>query len=143
MDKNKLFEILGLSADKENLSKNENKNENEIPTEYNIGFIRIKMFTKMIEGISEFKKNIKRKNGFESTYSYDELANSVIFNRSISFIETISAQDLQFIPELDYNNAQKFKKALQVTIKYYEQLEEYELCAFLFSLEKALTELKN
>lgn len=139
MDKNKLFDILGLSIDKKDISQK----QKEIDSEYDIRFIRIKMFTKLIESVSEFKKNIKRKEGFEDSYSYNKLADSVIFSRSISFIETISAQDIQFISELDNSNIQKFKKALQVTIKYYEQLEEYELCAFLFNLEKALTDLKK
>lgn len=131
INKNKLFDLIGLSNVKEPESDSQE-------SEYNIDFLKIKMFTKLVENRKEFKKNIN-KNNLEIT---DELINDIIFNRAFDYLESVHIDKLNDIAELDDLDKKRFIKTIQQSIKYFEQLEKYEKCATLFKVEKEISSVK-
>lgn len=132
INKNKLFDLFGLSTDQESLLEK---------TEYNIDFLKIKMFIKLVEGSDTFKSSMKKINQ-DISDRYDGLSDNLIFIRALFYVETIDVDNLQSIPELTELLKRQFIKSLQKSIKYFEGAEQYEVCAFLFNIEKTLKDLK-
>lgn len=133
MNKRKLFDLVGLSIDSEPISQSQEP-------EYNIDFLKIKMFTKLIESRKEFKKNINKTNNLEVS---EDLINNIIFNRALFYIETLEVAKLNNIEELNLEHKKRFIQTLQQSIKYFEQLEQYENCAFLFNIEKEISSIRK
>ena len=134
IERNKLFDLLGISSSEEDVF--------DINSEYNVDFLKIKMFIKLIEGADEFKKNIKKLNDTGSL-SMDDLSDNLIFAKSFFYVEGIDVDNLSRIPELDNLVKVKFIKSLQKSIKHFEKSEQYEVCAVLFNIEKTLKDLKQ
>ena len=132
--KDKLFGLLGPSPDEED-------NSFDLNSEYNIDFLKIKMFVKLVEGADEFKKNLNKLNDLNS--SMDSLSDNLIFTKSLFYIEEINVDNLHQIPELNDLMILKFTKALQKSIQYFEENEQYEVCVVLFNIEKTLRDIKK
>ena len=133
MNKRKLFDLVGLSIDPEPISQPQE-------SEYNIDFIKIKMFTKLIENRKEFKRNLNKTNNLDIS---EDLINEIIFNKALSYIENIELDKLNYIEELKLEHKKRFISTLQQSIKYFEQLEQYENCAFLFNIEKEISSIRK
>lgn len=133
MNKRKLFDLVGLSIDPEPISQPQEP-------EYNIDFIKIKMFTKLIESRKEFKKNINKNQNLEVS---EDLIDNIIFNRALFYIETLEVDKLNKIEELKSEYKKRFVQTIQQSIKHFEQLEQYENCAFLFNIEKEISSIRK
>jgi len=131
MNKRKLFDLVGLSPNPEPVSQE---------AEYNIDFVKIKMFTKLIESRKEFKRNLNKTNNLEVS---EDLINNIIFNRALFYIETLEIDKLNNIEELKSEHKKRFISTIQQSIKYFEQLEQYENCAFLFKIEKMISSIRK
>ena len=132
ISKDKLFDLIGISSNENNSSE----------VEYNIDFLKSKMFTKLIEG-SDYLKDTLKKSLVKSNSRTDDLAECLVFNRAVEYIETININELQNSPEFTRLFRDQFIKSLQKAIKYFEVDEKYEICAFLFNIEKTLKNIKN
>jgi len=99
------------------------------------------MFVKLVEGADEFKKNLNKLNDLNS--SMDSLSDNLIFTKSLFYIEEINVDNLHQIPELNDLMILKFTKALQKSIQYFEENEQYEVCVVLFNIEKTLRDIKK
>ena len=131
IEKNKLFELI-------NPSHSEN---DSTEVKYNIDYLKVKMFTKLIEESDYLKDSLKRvlvENNDESDY----LAEYLIFNRAVEYIETINIDNLIKFPEFIDGFIVPFIKSLHKAINYFEGNEQYEICAFLFNIEKILKTIK-
>lgn len=133
INKNKLFDLLGVSFNQEDLSESLTEN-------YNMDFLKIKMYIKLIESIKEFKSSINKMNGSDD--KFDELAENLIFNKALFYIETVNADNIVNINDLTSLFIKRFTRSLQISIKYFEKKEQYEICAFLFNIEKTLKDIK-
>jgi len=131
MNKRKLFDLVGLSPNPEPVSQE---------AEYNIDFVKIKMFTKLIESRKEFKRNLNKTNNLEVS---EDLINNIIFNRALFYIETLEVDKLNNIEDLKSEHKKRFISTIQQSIKYFEQLEQYENCAFLFKIEKMISSTRK
>ena len=129
INKNKLFSLIGVGE----LSDINNSSE----IEYNLDFLKTKMFIKLIEE-SDYLKDSMKKAIKQNDNRTDELAEYLVFNRAVEYIESINIDELQDLPEFTELIKQQFIKSLQKTIKYFEINEKYEICAFLFNIEKSL-----
>ena len=129
INKNKLFSLIGVGE----LSDINNSSE----IEYNLDFLKTKMFIKLIEE-SDYLKDSMKKAIKQNDNRTDELAEYLVFNRAVEYIESININELQDLPEFTELIKIQFVKSLQKTIKYFEINEKYEICAFLFNIEKSL-----
>ena len=98
------------------------------------------MFTKLIESRKEFKRNLNKTNNLEVS---EDLINNIIFNRALFYIETLEIDKLNNIEELKSEHKKRFISTIQQSIKYFEQLEQYENCAFLFKIEKMISSIRK
>ncbi len=130
INKQKIFDLLDLSFNRQT------KSLPEAP-QYNIDFLKIKMFVKLIEGKAEFGNKISKSIGYENK----ELCDNMIFSRAFYYIETLKTENIILIAELNnIKNRKEFIYTLDQAIKYFEKYEEYEKCAFLFRILTVLKE---
>lgn len=127
INKNKLFGLIDISSDESNSSE----------VEYNINFLKVKMFIKLIEESDYLKDSLKKVINKDNNRT-DKLTEYLVFNRAVEYIECINIDDLQNSPEFTEVIKYQFIESLQKTIKYFEIDEKYETCAFLFNIEKFL-----
>ena len=132
INKDKLFGLIGVSSDEANSSE----------VEYNIDFLKVKMFIKLIEE-SDYLKDSLKKTINKDNNRIDELAECLVFNRAVEYIEYINVDELRKSSQFTEIIKYQFIKSLQKAIKYFKIDEKYEICAFLFNIEKSLTNIKD
>ena len=128
MNKNKLFKLLDETSSEKN---------SIISSEFNMDLIKVKMFIKLI-GESDYLKDSMKKMINNDSNRIDKLAEELVFNRAVEYIEIIDIDSLLNSPEFTEGISSQFIKYLQKSIKYFEIEEKYEICAFLFNIEKLL-----
>ena len=71
----------------------------------------------------------------------DELKEAVrnqVYIKAFDYISQVSLQDSEVFINLKQQDIQSFKKTLNMGIKYFENIEEYEKCSFLKKFKEQL-----
>jgi len=98
------------------------------------------MFIKIINNKDYFRKNIKRalvegkegnSNGFEDF---------LVYNRAWYWIKGFDLSNPEVVKVYNYGEA---LLALDLSIKYFEEIEDYEKCSYLFSFKSLLKMLDS
>lgn len=131
MDKEKLFKLF---------DENEQLNDEDILSRNDI--LNIGMFIKIINNHKIFHKKLETffKNEVDE---YDvtlteKVSKSTVYQRSWHYISNINLNNIiynKILINFDYTS---FYNALTLAIKFFEEIEEYEKCSFLFKIQKAL-----
>lgn len=115
---------------------------NAVNTFMKTPYAKIGMFTKLIINHFIFHKKLKKffeKEG--STYDIDktkEASEFTIYNRAWYYIKQIDTGSYSHKLAIEDFEPISFNKALQSSIKYFEDKEQYERCAHLLKISKML-----
>jgi len=141
IDANRLFGLFddGRTSEELNVGNKEFSREiKESPT------WKINMFKKIISNHLGFQQKIslffKKKNKKWDNKDTKEHTNFVIYNRAWHYIKDVDLNDRYYIIELLDHNPYDLSYYLQLTLKYFENREEYQRCAHLFKIIKFLEE---
>ncbi len=138
MDINKIFGAFDSSS---NSGGFDNKsfnyyNPRNLPTlDENHPRYFIKMFYKLIDNhLTYSKKLINFFGSTDSSISTQEIefaSELMLYTKAYNLAKKIDIEDEYHQKILREENSKKLNKAYQMSIKFYEQREEYEKCAFL------------
>ena len=130
-----IFALFGFSDD-EDLDK---KTKKDLDDFKQTPHFRVGMFTKMILNGVNFKKQVV---GFFSKADKDldldgisEAGDFMMYNRAWFWISECSTRKKDWKEALIHNSTPEMVFCLKSTIKYFEEIEEYEKCAFLKKIQ--------
>lgn len=141
MNKDKIFELFeGENEIKEMSSLNM---EELMKTPY----AKIGMFVKLITNHFVFHQKLKKFFEKEGT-QFDiektkEASEFTVYNRAWSYVKQINLEDKYHIKAIQEFEPITFNKALQNSIWYFEDREEYEKCAHLFKIKKIVNTFED
>lgn len=96
---------------------------------------KIGMFRKII--INHFMYKNRIINMFKdvkpslNTYELEEAGDMITYDRGWDFIKQCDLKDEKWKKCLEVNNTEEFKTSLDLSINHYQDMEEYEKCAYL------------
>jgi len=131
-----IFALFGFSEENEEdkITRKKIEDFKETP------FFKIGMFTKMILNGTNFKKQIV---GFFSKSDKDldvlgigEAGDFMMFNRAWYWISECNTKRKDWKEALQNSANSDFLVCLKLSIKYFENIEEFEKCAFLIKIQK-------
>lgn len=141
IDKNKLFSLFGSSDDdfdnKKSIKDLEKIMEEELESPIN----KLGMFVKLIINHLVFHQKLKKFLDKESSGAIDlettkEAASFAVFNRAWYYIKDLDLKNKKHCKAvMDYKSG-PLKQTLEEAISYFEEVEEYEKCAFLHTIHK-------
>ncbi|MDA7616906.1 hypothetical protein N8579_00855 [bacterium] len=140
IDKNKLFDLFDDSLQQETITSRKSLDDF-----IKSPFAKIGMFTKLILNHFVFHEKLKKfLNKEQPSYNSEstrEAADFTIFNRSWHYIKDIDIEDPDSIEAILNFNPKIFNKALQSSIMYFENCEQYERCAHLVNIQQIVKRL--
>ena len=98
------------------------------------------MFTKIINNKEYFRKNIRKVLKEEGNENINEFEDFLVYNRAWYWIKDFDLNNPGIEGIYDYDGA---LLALDSSIKYFEGLEDYEKCSYLFSFRGFLKMLDS
>lgn len=110
-------------------------------------YLKIGMFTKLI--INHFTFHKKLKDFFDkegAKYNADEVREAseiVVYNRAWAYIRKVDVTKESHIKAIKQFEPITFNKALQNSIWFFEDREEYEKCAHLFKIQEVVKTFQN
>ena len=130
-----IFALFGFSDD-DDLDK---KTKKDLDDFKQTPHFRVGMFTKMILNGISFKKQVV---GFFSKADkdldlagVDEAGDFMMYNRAWFWISECNTRKKDWKEALIRNSTPEMVFCLKSTIKYFEEIEEYEKCAFLKKIQ--------
>lgn len=99
---------------------------------------KLGMFTKIINNKEYFRKNLRgilEKDGSENIKEFEDF---LVYNRAWYWIKDFDDDGFEIIVVHNYD---EILLALDSSIKYFEGVEDYEKCSYLFSFKKVLKKL--
>jgi hypothetical protein len=140
IDKNNLFNLFPQPEDRGRVEMNDDEIEIEVmsSTHFKVG-----KFKKLIENHQLFFERFKRgmKEADAQNYDHKETkrqAAFIVFNRAWHYIKDFDLDNKEDVLDLTLFNPYDLAYTLQLAIKFHENIEEYEKCAHLFSIQKFL-----
>jgi len=107
-------------------------------------YFKVGMFCKMIKNGSNFTKQLL--NFFKTSddpidmSGVDEIGNVMMYNRALSWIQDCELEKDEWKLAFHDHKEKGILECIIKSIKYYEQLEEYETCAFLKKIQNCIEE---
>ena len=142
IDKNKLFSLFS-SSDDDNFEGKENIKDLEkiMEAELELPINKLGMFVKLIINHLVFHQKLKKFLDKESSGAIDlettkEAASFAVFNRAWYYIKGIDLKDKKHCQAVIGYKSGPLKQTLGEAISYFEEIEEYEKCAFLHTIHK-------
>jgi|TARA_R100000081_G_C4761835_1_gene140325 hypothetical protein len=137
IDKDKIF---NLFVDGKEIK--DQKTKDEIKQFMNGPFAKIGMFVKLIQNHQIFHQKLEKFLKKEQpNYNVDmtkEASEFTVYNRAWSYINKISLDNHDDVNAIINFNPQVFFDALNNSINYFEQQEEYEKCAHLHNIQEVV-----
>ena len=99
---------------------------------------KLGMFTKIINNKEYFRKNLRgilEKDGSENIKEFEDF---LVYNRAWYWVKDFDVNGFEIIVVHNYDET---LLALDSSIKYFEKVEDYEKCSYLFSFKNFLKEL--
>ena len=130
-----IFALFGFS-DEDDLDKKTKKQLEEFKT---TPYFKVGMFTKIILNSLNFKKQVvgffsKADKDLDLT-GIDEAGDFMMYNRAWFWISECKLRRKDWKEALVANSTPEMVFCLKSTIKYFEEIEEYEKCAFLKKIQ--------
>ena len=139
MDIDNVFGLFGFGKD-----KNENKKlESNLEEFKNTPQFKVGMFYKMVWNGNNFRDQIFSFFGNSNlekdfTLGLDEASDYMMYTRAYYWIQECNLQDKEWEEALIYYHDKELINCLKLSIKYYEEIEEFEKCAFLKKIQNFL-----
>tara|TARA_X000001316_G_C920235_1_gene34397 strand:- start:831 stop:1250 length:420 start_codon:yes stop_codon:yes gene_type:complete len=133
INKDKIFELFDDQVNKKEVAI---AIKNQLEGVYG----KIGMFTKLILNHMVFhqklEKFLKKENPSYNVGITKEASSYHVFNRAWQYIKHVDIDNEKHLSSILNFSKAPFKKALDLSLEYFEGVEEYEKCAFLFKLSK-------
>lgn len=113
--------------------------------DYKNQLLKIQIFIKLISNRKQLAKSLSMLGDsmLHTNLSETDFADTWMFNRAFSYIENFDIEVLDILFG-NYNVDWKlFLKCIFLSLKYFEQNEQYENCVILFNIEKRIRELQE
>ena len=140
INKDKIF---GLFVEGKEIT--DEKTKSEIKEFMNGPFAKIGMFVKLIQNHHIFhqklEKFLKKEQPNYNVESTKEASEFTVYNRAWSYIKNISLEDHDDVNAIINFDNKVFYKALDGTVTFFEQYEEYEKCAHLHKIKEVVKEI--
>jgi hypothetical protein len=142
-----IFALFGFSENNEE----DKRIKKELEAFKETPHFKIGMFIKMISQGTIFKKQVLKffssaKPDIE-TLGIDEAGDFMMYNRAWYWISECSTRKKEWKLALKNNASEDFINCLEIILRYFEKMEEYEKCAFLKKIQdfvrKSLLEKEN
>lgn len=132
--------IFGLFGFDKNHGKKENKTIDELNSFKDSPQFKVGMFKKMIWNGRSFKDQIfnflKKSDEFiELESDVGEAGDYMMYTRSYFWIQECNLDDEEWTDALDHYIDDEFITCIKLCIKYFEEIEEFEKCAFLKKIQ--------
>ena len=110
----------------------------ELNNKMNSDEFNIKMFITMINNKSNIK-SLFEKTYKQNNYNYDlnSIIDKWVYTRSLKYLHNINFTS-ETLSREDKIGREKMKQCLQESIEYFQKLEMYENCSFLFNIKKII-----
>lgn len=142
-----IFALFGFSENNEE----DKRIKKELEAFKETPHFKIGMFIKMISQGTIFKKQVLKffssaKPDIE-TLGIDEAGDFMMYNRAWYWISECNTRKKEWKLALKNNASEDFINCLEIILRYFEKMEEYEKCAFLKKIQdfvrKSLLEKEN
>jgi hypothetical protein len=136
IDPNKIF---GLFGGKEELNSKEPINQaNPLAIDFNDPFVKLKMFKKLIMNYTFYNKSLiemfKKSDPKLDIKELERAGEAMLYERAYGYVSDFKLRDKKVKEVLALNVDEELETAFKLSIKYFEEIEEYEKCAFLKKL---------
>lgn len=133
IDPNKIF---GLFGGKEELNSKEPVNQaNPLVIDFNDPFIKLKMFKKLIMNYTFYNKSLiemfKKADPKLDIKELERAGEAMLYERAYSYIEDLNLKSRKVKKIITSSVDEELEVAFKLSLKYFEEIEEYEKCAFL------------
>jgi hypothetical protein len=133
IDPNKIF---GLFGGKEELNSKEPINQaNPLAIDFNDPFVKLKMFKKLIMNYTFYNKSLiemfKKADPKLDIKELERAGEAMLYERAYSYIEDLNLKNRKVKKIITSNVDEELEVAFKLSLKYFEEIEEYEKCAFL------------
>lgn len=130
-----IFALFGFSENNEE----DKRIKKELEAFKETPHFKIGMFIKMISQGTTFKKQVLKffssaKPDIE-TLGIDEAGDFMMYNRAWYWISECSTRKKEWKLALKNNASEDFINCLEIILRYFEKMEEYEKCAFLKKIQ--------
>jgi len=142
-----IFSLFGFSDSNEE----DKKIKKELEAFKETPHFKIGMFIKMISQGLTFKKQVL--NFFSTSKSdigmkdIDEAGDFMMYNRAWYWISECSTRKKEWKLALQNNSSDEFIRCLEIVLRYFERMEDFEKCAFLKKIQdfvkKSLLDKEN
>lgn len=139
MDFNRIFDLFGSGYDDPSLNTQKEIEELRKLEEFKeTPAFKLGMFKKIIFNHLSYKDRII--NLFRhikpelNIFELEQAGENITFERGWDFISQCNLKKEEWQQSLELYNTKDFKKALNLTKGFYQELEEYEKCAYLKSI---------
>ena len=140
MDKDKIFQLFV-----DNKEIDDDKTKSEIRDFMNGPFAKIGMFVKLIQNHQVFhiklEKFLKKEQPNYNVESTKEASEFTVYNRAWGYIKDIDISDEEDLNAIVNFESKVLLKVLSGSISFFETYEEYEKCAHLYKIQKAIKEI--
>jgi hypothetical protein len=142
-----IFALFGFNGD----DKEDKKLKKELETFKETPHFKVRMFIKMIsQGIGFKNQLLKFFSNMQPKIDTDDLGEAgdfMMYNRAWFWISECNLRKKDWKVALQDNASEDFIKYLEIVLRYFESLEEFEKCAFLKKIQdfvkKSLIEKGN
>lgn len=146
MDLNGIWKLFGFGDE-----KNDKKVSKELENFKKSPQFKLKMFAKMISQGVMFKKQLidffKNSDPEIEMDGIGEVGDLMMYNRAWFWVSECNPRKKEWKEALTEIASEDFKECIEVSIKYFEEIEEYEKCAhfkkILDFVEKVLKEKED
>ena len=133
IDPNKIF---GLFGGKEELNSKEPINQaNPLAIDFNDPFVKLKMFKKLIMNYTFYNKSLiemfKKADPKLDIKELERAGEAMLYERAYSYIEDLNLKSRKVKKIITSSVDEELEVAFKLSLKYFEEIEEYEKCAFL------------
>ena len=133
IDPNKIF---GLFGGKEELNSKEPVNQaNPLAIDFNDPFVKLKMFKKLIMNYTFYNKSLiemfKKADPKLDIRELERAGEAMLYERAYSYIEDLNLKSRKVKKIITSNVDEELEVAFKLSLKYFEEIEEYEKCVFL------------
>jgi hypothetical protein len=133
IDPNKIF---GLFGGKEELNSKEPVNQaNPLAIDFNDPFVKLKMFKKLIMNYTFYNKSLiemfKKADPKLDIRELERAGEAMLYERAYSYIEDLNLKSRKVKKIITLNVDEELEVAFKLSLKYFEEIEEYEKCVFL------------
>jgi hypothetical protein len=133
IDPNKIF---GLFGGKEELNSKEPINQaNPLAIDFNDPFVKLKMFKKLIMNYTFYNKSLiemfKKADPKLDVKELERAGEAMLYERAYSYIEDLNLKSRKVKKIITSSVDEELEVAFKLSLKYFEEIEEYEKCAFL------------